>query len=91
MTIRTYADIRRMRIQGGLSTAEETLIANCRAGEPTVLGDGKRPNGPSDARSVRADLLRYVITGGFEACSTQDMGTVLFGAYVTDQLASNFS
>ena len=59
MTIRTDADIRRLREQGDLTRAEETLIENCRAGEPTRLGEDL-PNGPSDARTVRADLLGYL-------------------------------
>ena len=60
MTIRTDADIRKLREQGDLTRAEETLIENCRAGEPTRLGEDL-PNGPSDARTVRDELLRYLI------------------------------
>ena len=60
MTIRTDADIRRLREQGALTTAEETLIEDCRAGQPTVLGDGKVPDGTSDACTIRADALSYL-------------------------------
>lgn len=91
MTIRTDADIRRLREQGELTTAEETLIENCRAGKLTMLGDGKLPDGPSDARNVRADLLRHLITGGCSECPTQDSGVSLFGAYVTGRLDLNFA
>ena len=41
------------------------------------------PDGPSDARTVRADLLRYLITWGCAECPTQDFGVDLTGAYVT--------
>ncbi|WP_165375224.1 hypothetical protein [Roseovarius nitratireducens] len=74
-----------------MTTAEKTLLKNCRAGEPTVLGDGKLPAGPSDARTVRADLLRYLICGGCETCPTQDAGVALMGAYVTDTLDLDFA
>jgi hypothetical protein len=87
MTIRTDADIRRLREQGALSAAEETLIENCRAGEPTELEDGTLPDGPTEVRSVRAALLRYLITGGCSECPTQDTGARLVGAYVTGDLA----
>ena len=91
MKIRTDADIRRLRKQGNLTTGEETLIANCRAGEATVLGDGKLPNVPSDARTVRADLLRHLIVGGCGKYPTQDLGVDLTGAYVIESLDLNFA
>ncbi|MEI4234064.1 hypothetical protein [Roseovarius sp. D22-M7] len=91
MTIRTDADIRRLREQGDLTSAEETLIQTCRAGKLTFLEDGEVPDGPSDTRTVRADLLRYLITGGCSECPTQDVGVDLFGAYVTGSLDLNFA
>ncbi|RXV66750.1 hypothetical protein C6W92_02820 [Roseovarius sp. A46] len=87
MMIRTHDDID----AATLTTAEKTLLENCRAGEPTVLGDGKLPAGPSDARTVRADILRYLICGGCETCPTQDAGVALMGAYVTDTLDLDFA
>lgn len=91
MTLRTNADIQRLREQGGLTTAEETLIENCRAGLPTLLEDGEVPDGPSDARTIRADLLRYLITGGCAEYPTRDAGVLLVGAYVSATLDLNFA
>ncbi len=87
MTIRRYDDID----EAALSPAEKTLLENCKAGMPTVLGDGALPDGPSDARSVRADLLRYLIRGGCEAWPVADSGVDLFGAYVTGRLDLDFA
>ncbi len=36
------------------TTAERALIEACREGEPCTLGDGTLPDGPSDARTIRA-------------------------------------
>lgn len=87
MTIRRYADID----EAALSPAEKTLLENCEAGVPTVLGDGTLPDGPSDARNVRADLLRYLICGGCEAWPVADWGVDLTGAYVTGTLDLDFA
>ncbi len=87
MMIRTHDDID----EATLTTAEKTLLENCRAGEPTVLGDGKLPAGPSDARSVRADLLRYLICGGCETYRTTDRGIDLKGAYISRNLDLDFA
>jgi hypothetical protein len=87
MTIRRYADID----EAALSPAEKTLLENCKAGVPTVLGDGTLPDGPSDARNVRADLLRDLICGGCKARPVADRGVYLTGAYVTGTLDLNFA
>jgi hypothetical protein len=87
MTIRRYADID----EAALSPAEKTLLENCKAGVPTVLEDGEVPDGPSDARNVRADLLRYLICGRCEAWPVADRGVDLTGAYVTGTLDLNFA
>jgi hypothetical protein len=70
MTIRTDDDIQKLRDHGDLTSGEETLIEDCRAGKPTRLEDGELPDGPSDARTIRADLLRYLIPGGCAQCPT---------------------
>ena len=54
------------------TAAEEKLLANCQAGVPTVLGDGERPAGPSGARTVRAEVLRYLILGGCDDCRVDE-------------------
>lgn len=89
--IRTYADIEAARKAGELTSAEEKLIACCREGRLCKLGDGTRPDAPSDERTVRANLLRYLITGGCEGCKAHDLGVQLVGAYVPDILVLNYA
>ena len=71
------------------TAAEEKLLENCRAGVPTVLGDGERPAGPSGARTVRAEVLRYLILGGCDDCRVDESGIYLAGAYVNGALDLN--
>ncbi len=73
------------------TAAEEKLLANCQAGVPTVLGDGKRPAGPSGARTVRAEVLRYLILGGCDDCRVDESGIDLEGAYVSGALDLRFA
>ncbi len=80
--IRTYADIEAARAAGELTSAEEKLVACCKHGRVCTLGDGTRPTTPSDARTIHADLLRYLITGGGDGCVVHDLGVQLEGAYV---------
>ncbi len=69
--------------------AEKALIAACRAGEPCKLGDGERPEAGSDGRTIRAELLRYLLFGGCRECEVPD-GVRLTGAYVSGQLDLSF-
>lgn len=66
--------------------AERALIAACRAGEKCRLGDGTRPEEDSEARRVRAELIRLLILGGTEACGLDGSGVFLFGAFVSGHL-----
>ncbi len=91
MLIRTYADIERLEGEDALSQAEKLLIENCKRGEPTALGDGGRPEGPSPERTIRADLLRYLILGGCEQCRLHEKGVQLSGAWVEGQLDLSFA
>lgn len=84
--IRTYADIEAARKAGELTSAEEELIGCCQEGRLCKLGDGNRPSTPSDARTVGADLLRYLITGGGDGCLVHDGGTKIKGAYISGLL-----
>lgn len=86
MLIRTYADIENLKGKAVLSPAEKKLIENCKRGEVTTLGDGTRPDGPSPERSIRADLLRYLILGGCERCQLHEKGVQLAGAWVDGKL-----
>ncbi|MEJ6714371.1 MAG: hypothetical protein QNL16_10515 [Rhodobacterales bacterium] len=58
---------------------------------PTVLGDGERPAGPSGARTVRAEVLRYLILGGCKKCCVDESGIDLVGAYVSGALDLNYA
>ncbi|NVK33163.1 MAG: hypothetical protein HWE23_01710 [Rhodobacteraceae bacterium] len=91
MLIRTFADVQTLIEAGELSDAEQTLIGNCRKGVPTILGDGERPYGPSKERSIRPDLLRYLILGGCDTCPVHEVGVQLGGAWVSGSLDLNFT
>ena len=89
--IRTYEDIEAARAAGELTSAEEKLIACCQEGWLCKLGDGTLPTAPSGARTIRADLLRYLITGGGEGCVVHDLGVQLSGAYVPGLLDLDYA
>ncbi|WP_278922088.1 hypothetical protein [Pseudophaeobacter profundi] len=89
--IRTWADIEAARAAGELTSAEEKLIDGCLTGTGCVLSDGTRPTAPSDARTIHADLLRYLITGGGDGCVVHDLGVQLAGAYVPEVLDLDYA
>lgn len=70
---------------------ERQLIDACKAGEPCILGDGTRPEGPDPARTIRAGILRYLILGGCDACPVHEHGVQLLGAYIPDALTLDFA
>ncbi|MFN7009672.1 MAG: hypothetical protein ACK4PN_06540 [Allorhizobium sp.] len=91
MLIRTHADFAKLRGKDRLSAAEKSLIENCKIGEPTILGDGSLPDGPSLERAIRADLLRYLILGGCEVCRPHEHGVLLQGAWIEGELDLSFA
>ena len=84
--IRTWDDYKKAREAGQVSKAEQRFVAHCQAGTECVLGDGSRPDGPSRARSIGADLLRYLIVGGCGGCKLHEVGVALTGAYIAEPL-----
>ena len=88
--LRTWAEWEELAGSEVLSEAELLLVERCKAGEVCILGDGTRPDAPSPSRSIRADLLRYLILGGCDACRTDETGVRLVGAYVTGPLDLSF-
>ncbi|MFN7093046.1 MAG: hypothetical protein ACK4P4_21150 [Allorhizobium sp.] len=86
MLIRTYADIEKLEGEDALSEAERLLIENSKMGVPTVLGDGVLPKGPSSERSIRVELLRYLILGGDDHCKVHEKGVLLMGAWIEGKL-----
>lgn len=89
--LRSYSQIEERRRAGELTTAEEQLLAECRSGELVVLGDGARPERPSPERTIRADLLRYLILGGCEAFRTHERGIWVEGAWIDGDLDLAFA
>jgi hypothetical protein len=82
---------RRLSDFGDLSDAERKLVACCKAGQFCVLGEGMRPEQASLERSIRADLLRFLILGGGEDCEVHEWGVQLRGAHVADLLDLSFA
>ncbi|WP_192149669.1 hypothetical protein [Roseibium litorale] len=91
MLIRTFSDIQTLIEAGDLSEAEHTLIHNCKSGRLTKLGDGTCPDGPSEGRTIRAALLRYLILGGCEKCQVHEWGVKLEGAWISGLLDLSFA
>lgn len=89
--IRTYADITEKL--GGPTPAEVKLLAATLEGEPCVLGKTVPPESamPDPEVHIRADLLRYLITGGCDAHRTADWGMFLSGAHITGLLDLDFA
>ncbi|GFE51535.1 hypothetical protein So717_32880 [Roseobacter cerasinus] len=83
--IRTRAGINEKL--GGPTPAEEKLLAACLAGKPCVLGNEVPPKGTPDPQiHIRADVLRYLITGGCDAHPVADWGVDLRAARITGDL-----
>lgn len=76
--IRTWADID----QDSLTPAEIGLIDACKQGAPCVLGDGRRPEAEctDPKRTIRADLLRYLILGGCKETAQSRITALRFKA-----------
>jgi hypothetical protein len=87
---RTFQDWESLGGADKLTAPEHALIDACRNGVPCKLGDGSRPTGHDPARTIRADLLRYLILGGCDNCRVAEAGVVLKGAYIRDHLDLDF-
>ncbi|WP_195818622.1 hypothetical protein [Roseobacter sp. MH60115] len=88
--IRTRADID--DLLDGPTPAEEKLLGACLAGKPCYLGDAVPAKGtPNPQVHIRANVLRYLITGGCKTHPIADWGIVLYGAHVTGALDLNFA
>ena len=71
---------------GELSAAEEQLVDAACSGEVCRLGDGERPDGPSEERDIRAEVIRYLALGGCEERRVHENGIDLYGANITGQI-----
>jgi len=83
---RTWAEIKKLKP----TMVERRLIRACRKGEPCKLGDD-RPEGADPARTIRADILRYLILGGCDGCRTHEWGAQLLGGYIDGELDLSFA
>ena len=66
-----------------LNTAETKIVANLRSGDFDRLGDGSRPDRDDTARTVRAELLRFLILGSNDSFRMHEKGLSVSGARVT--------
>lgn len=89
--IRSYSQIEETRRAGELTPAEKKLLDECRSGGVVELGDGTRPDHASPERTIRADLLRYLILGGCETFRTHEYGIQVEGAWVDGGLDLAFA
>jgi hypothetical protein len=83
---RVWAEIEAL----GLTTPELRLIEACKAGQPCNLGED-RPETSDPARTIRAEVLRYLILGGCADCRLSGMGVALAGAYVSGRLDLSYA
>ena len=82
--LRTYAEVQELNP----TEIEQQLIDACHAGELCDLGDDV-PTEPSPQRTIRADILRYLVLGGCEECPVDGRGVMLSGGFITGMLDFN--
>ncbi|MBN8290685.1 hypothetical protein JI664_01790 [Rhodobacter sp. NTK016B] len=70
---------------------ERALIDACKAGSGCWLGDGTLPDRPDPDRTIRAEVLRYLILGGCDACRVHEQGVRMLGAYVSGKLDLSYA
>ena len=76
--------------EGVPTKAERQLIRACQAGETCSLSD-TRPTEATDANTVRAELIRFLILGATPDCGLHESGVILAGAWITGQLDLRFA
>lgn len=74
---------------------ERELISACKRGKTCNLGDDRPADtSPADAspeRTIRAEILRYLILGGCADCPVHEFGVRLSGAYIKGELDLSFA
>ncbi|MDJ0825232.1 MAG: hypothetical protein QNJ16_07000 [Rhodobacter sp.] len=65
--------------------AERKLLAACKTGEPVILGD-EVPEELSEATSIRAGLIRYLLLGGCDKQRPHPKGIRVMGAWIDGEL-----
>lgn len=70
--------------------AEQRLITACQKGEHCILSN-ERPTGPTEANTIRAELIRLLILGGTKDCGLDDSGVGLKGGWIRGILDLRFA
>lgn len=66
-----------------LSAAEAKIVAELQTGDFDRLGDGLRPEQDVPERTIRGELLRFLILGGEDSFRPHEKGVRVSGAWVT--------
>lgn len=76
----------------GLTDAEKLLIEHAKAGTVCRLKGGNLPEkgDPDEEKTIRAEVLRYLILGGCDACKVDQKGVRLVGGYISGALDLSF-
>jgi len=69
-----------------LTEAEEKLVADCAAGGRITIGDGELPDEETGEVSIRAGLIRMLLTGSEPELFLHDKGLRLRGAWINGSL-----
>jgi len=76
-------DGRRLADFGALSPAEQTLVAECRRGQPAIFRPD-RPDVPTPDNRLRGALVRFLALGGDGAAPVHENGVDVRGAWIDD-------
>lgn len=69
-----------------LSPAEDKLLAECTQGTRITIGDGELPEETTPETTIRAEILRLLLTGTDAEFTLHDKGLRLRGAWITGTL-----
>lgn len=69
-----------------LNMAEAKIVGNIRSGDFDRLGDGALPEANDPERRVRAELLRFLILGGYDGFRMHEKGISISGGYIVGTL-----
>jgi hypothetical protein len=89
MSFKSVAEFLALTGEDAPTTAEKKLIEATKAGLPCVLCDPDDPSCPTeatDATSIRASLVRLLITGSTKHCGLHARGVTLVGGWIEDTL-----
>ncbi len=85
-----YTSIQDFEENAAPKEAETALIAACRRDGEHIISE-TRPESDTTENTIRADLLRLLITGGTKDCALHPSGLWLEGAWITGTLDLRFA